>query len=633
VEADVSEATRTTVRSNDRVLEELPFADRQDFEDARRGFIATLSPMIIESTEGRPVWDMESFAFIAREAEAPSSVNPSLWRQSQLVGIHGLFEVVPGIYQVRGFDLSNVTFVEGDRGVVVIDPLISNETAAAALALYREHRGDRPVMGVIYTHSHVDHFGGVKGIVSQEEVDGGDVPIVAPEHFLEHAVSENVFAGVAMSRRAAYMYGALLPPGPQGQVGAGLGQTTSTGTVSLIAPTIDVTETGQELTLDGVRIVFQLTPGTEAPAEMNFLFPERSALCMAENATHNLHNVVTLRGALVRDAHVWSTYLGESIQLFGDRTDVVFASHHWPRWGRDRAIEFIAKQRDLYGYLHDQTLRLMNKGYVGSEIAEMMELPPALANEWSCRGYYGSVSHNVKAIYQRYMGWYDGNPAHLWQHPPEEAATRYVAFMGGRDAALERARASYAAGDYRWVAEVASHLVFADPEDREARALEADALEQLGYGAECGTWRNVFLMGALELREGNKGTPAASTSPEMVRALNFEQVLDALALQIDGPRAWDVEIVVNWRLTDTGERATLRLANGVLTHVLDAQDPAADVSLVMGRDQLAELAGGTLDLRAAAERGEVSIGGDVDRLQTLVSLLDPGDRNFSIVLP
>jgi len=629
----VSEATRTTVRSNERVREELPFADRQDFEDARRGFIATLSPMIIESTEGRPVWDMESFAFIAREAEAPSSVNPSLWRQSQLVGIHGLFEVVPGIYQVRGFDLSNVTFVEGDRGVVVIDPLISNETAAAALALYREHRGDRPVMGVIYTHSHVDHFGGVKGIVSQEEVDGGDVPIVAPEHFLEHAVSENVFAGVAMSRRAAYMYGALLPPGPQGQVGAGLGQTTSTGTVSLIAPTIDVTETGQELTLDGVRIVFQLTPGTEAPAEMNFLFPERSALCMAENATHNLHNVVTLRGALVRDAHVWSTYLGESIQLFGDRTDVVFASHHWPRWGRDRAIEFIAKQRDLYGYLHDQTLRLMNKGYVGSEIAEMMELPPALANEWSCRGYYGSVSHNVKAIYQRYMGWYDGNPAHLWQHPPEEAATRYVAFMGGRDAALERARASYAAGDYRWVAEVASHLVFADPEDREARALEADALEQLGYGAECGTWRNVFLMGALELREGNKGTPAASTSPEMVRALNFEQVLDALALQIDGPRAWDVEIVVNWRLTDTGERATLRLANGVLTHVLDAQDPAADVSLVMGRDQLAELAGGTLDLRAAAERGEVSIGGDVDRLQTLVSLLDPGDRNFSIVLP
>jgi len=629
----VSEATRTTVRSNERVREELPFADRQDFEDARRGFIATLSPMIIESTEGRPVWDMESFAFIAREAEAPSSVNPSLWRQSQLVGIHGLFEVVPGIYQVRGFDLSNVTFVEGDRGVVVIDPLISNETAAAALALYREHRGDRPVMGVIYTHSHVDHFGGVKGIVSQEEVDGGDVPIVAPEHFLEHAVSENVFAGVAMSRRAAYMYGALLPPGPQGQVGAGLGQTTSTGTVSLIAPTIDVTETGQELTLDGVRIVFQLTPGTEAPAEMNFLFPERSALCMAENATHNLHNVVTLRGALVRDAHVWSTYLGESIQLFGDRTDVVFASHHWPRWGRDRAIEFIAKQRDLYGYLHDQTLRLMNKGYVGSEIAEMMELPPALANEWSCRGYYGSVSHNVKAIYQRYMGWYDGNPAHLWQHPPEEAATRYVTFMGVRDAALDRARASYEAGDHRWVAEVASHLVFADPEDREARALEADALEQLGYGAECGTWRNVFLMGALELREGNKGTPAASTSPEMVRALNFEQVLDALALQIDGPRAWDVEIVVNWRLTDTGERATLRLANGVLTHVLDAQDPAADVSLVMGRDQLAELAGGTLDLRAAAERGEVSIGGDVDRLQTLVSLLDPGDRNFSIVLP
>lgn len=408
----------------------LPFSDRQDFEDARRGFIAALEPGVVRDGTGRVVWDIDSYGFLS--GAAPDTVNPSLWRQSQLGALQGLYEVVPGLYQVRGVDLSEITFIEGDAGVVVIDPLISVETAAAALALYREHRGNRPVTGVLYTHSHVDHFGGVRGVVDQADVDSGAVPIIAPVGFTGHAVSENVFAGTAMSRRAGYMYGASLERGPRGQVGAGLGLTTSTGTVTLIPPTVEITSTGQELTVDGVRMEFQLAPGSEAPAEMHIHLPHLRALCMAENATHVLHNILTIRGALVRDPHAWSRYISEAIELFGDRTDVVFASHHWPTWGQDRAIHFLELQRDLYAYLHDQTVRMMNLGMTGSEIAEAIQMPPALENAWHARGYYGSVSHNVKAVYQRYMGWYDGNPANLWKHPPTEAGRRYLDYMGGR---------------------------------------------------------------------------------------------------------------------------------------------------------------------------------------------------------
>ncbi len=393
------------------------------------------SPGSCAATDGRVIWDNDSYGFL--EGDCPPTANPSLWRQSRLNSIQGLFEVTPGIYQVRGLDLSNMTVVEGDTGIVVIDPLISMETAAAALALYREHRGDRPVKAVIYTHSHVDHFGGVKGIVSEDEVADGDVVILAPQGFLAHAVAENVYAGTAMTRRAVYMYGRRLERGPAGHIGCGLGQATSDGTVSLIAPTLDITHTGQVEVLDGVTIEFQLTPGTEAPAEMNFYFPASSALCMAENATHNLHNLVTLRGALVRDPHEWARYLTEAITLFSDRTEVTFASHHWPTWGQERGREFLTLQRDLYAYLHDQTLRRLNQGLTGPELAEEFELPDALEQAWHLRGYYGSVSHNVKAIYQRYLGWFDGNPAHLWAHPPVEAATRYVAAMGGADTVVD----------------------------------------------------------------------------------------------------------------------------------------------------------------------------------------------------
>ena len=623
-------ATDGTIACNHAVAMQLPFSDREDFDDARRGFLGTLSPALVRGTADRVVWDLESYAFL--DAECPGTANPSLWRQSQLNMIHGLFEVTDGIYQVRGLDLSNMTLVEGKRGVVVIDPLISSETAAAALALYREHRGDRPVTAVIYTHSHVDHFGGVKGVVDAGDVAAGRVPLLAPEGFMHHAVSENVYAGTAMSRRAVYMYGALLEKGAAGQIGAGLGQTNSTGTVTLIPPTLDIVRTGQEETVDGVRMVFQLTPDTEAPAEMNFFFPDHGAFCAAENATHNLHNVLTLRGAVVRDAHTWSSYLDEALEMFGDGTQVLFAQHHWPRWGRERVQVFLRKQRDLYGYLHDQTVRMMNQGLVGTEIAESIELPPALAQEWHCRGYYGSVSHNVKAIYQRYMGWFDGNPAHLWMHPPVEAAARYVEFMGGADAVLAKARDSFAAGDYRWVAEVVSHVVFADAENRDARELEADALEQLGYQSESGPWRNFYLMGARELRQGISGGTLSTASPDIAAALTVEQLWDAIAVRVNGPAAWDLELAINWEFTDTGERYVLTLEHGVLTH-RRGERADADTGVVLPREVLDAMLVGAVPPADAVASGRVAITGDAGKLAELFAVLDTPTPDFAIVTP
>ncbi len=616
--------------ANAAVRMRLPFANTEDFDDARRGRIGSLSDGMIRNTGGRVVWDADAYAFL--DGECPDSANPSLWRQAQLNVIHGLFEVTDGIYQVRGLDLSNMTIVEGDEGILVIDPLISVECAAAALALYREHRGDRPVTALLYTHSHVDHFGGARGVVTSEDVTSGRVPVFAPVGFLEHAVSENVYAGPAMTRRATYMYGALLPKGPAGQIGAGLGQTTSTGTVTLVPPTFDVTHTGQEVTVDGIRMVFQLTPGTEAPAEMNFLFPERRALCMAENATHNLHNVLTLRGALVRDPHVWSTYLDEAIAMFARQADVLFAQHHWPRWGEARIVDFLSKQRDLYGYIHDQALRLINKGYVASEIAEMLELPPELEQEWHCRGYYGSLNHNLKAVYQRYLGWFDGNPAHLWPHPPEAAAERYVALAGGADALLAHAREAFDRGDFRWVTEVVNHLVFAEPDNAAAKELQARALEQLAYGAENGTWRNFFLMGARELREGVGGT-ATSVPPDFVAGLTNEQLFDSLAIQLDGPRASGRQITLHWRFTDTDDEYGLTLTNGVLTHRRGAPAGAVDAIVGVERAAINEVVAGAATLEAVGGAGRLTIEGDQSKLGELLSLLDPPDPKFAIVTP
>lgn len=608
-------------------LSTLPFADTADFADADRGFIAALDPCVITAAGGRVVWDNDVYAFLG--GEAPASVHPSLWRQSALAAKQGLYEVVEGIYQVRGFDLSNITFVEGDTGVIVIDPLISTETAAAALALYRQHRGERPVTAVIYTHSHVDHFGGVLGVTSQADVDSGRVPVIAPVGFIDHAVAENVYAGTAMARRATYMYGTMLDVGPAGQVGCGLGQRTSTGEVAVIVPTLDIAVTGETHTVDGVEIEFQMAPGTEAPAEMHFYFPGFRALCMAENATHNLHNLLTLRGALVRDPHGWAGYLTEAIDTFSDRADVVFASHHWPTWGRERIVSFLSLQRDLYAYLHDQTLRLLNQGHTGSEIAEDFALPPALENAWHAHGYYGSVSHNVKAVYQRYMGWFDGNPGRLWQHPPQALGPRYVEAIGGPDRVVELAREAFDAGDFRWAATLLDHVMFTDEQHDAARQLYADTLEQLGYGAENATWRNFFLSGATELREGNFGTPTQTASPSLMSQLTPEQMFDVLAISVNGPRAWDLDITTDVTFLDTGDNYRLTLRNGVLVYRKVAADPSSAQATIRLANKLRLLAFAAGDTDSPG----VEITGDAGALPSLLAVLDRPDPAFDIVTP
>ncbi|EJT50875.1 hypothetical protein A1Q1_07937 [Trichosporon asahii var. asahii CBS 2479] len=608
-------ATDIIVKQQEEAKRSLPFADTQDFADATRNLIAPLKPV-----DAR-VWDVNWYDFL--NGDAPDTANPSLWRQCQLANIGGLFQVAEGIYQVRGLDISNTTFIEGDEGVIVIDPLKSRETGAAALQLYRDHRGPRQIKAVIYTHPHVDHFGGVKGMVTQEDVDAG-LPIIAPVGFLEHAVSENVFAGTAMGRRAAYMYGAI-PRGPQGQIGCGLGQAVSRGEVTLIAPTDSIETTGETRTIDGVTMEFQMAPDTEAPCELLIYFPRQRALCAAEDATHTFHNLGTLRGALVRDAHGWAKYLTEAIDLFANRTDVVFASHHWPTWGAANVRRFLSVQRDLYAYVHDQTLRMLNQGYTGPEIAEKMRLPPALET-WSTRGYYGSLSHNVKAIYQRYMGWFDGNPAHLWEHTPEERSKRYVDLIGV-DKAVAAGEAAFKEGDYRWAAEILNHVVFADPSNP-ARELLADTYEQLGYGAENATWRNFYLSGAAELRSGKFGA-ATAASPDVISQLTPEMLFDALAIQINGPAAWDVQFSMDV-VTDTTYRVWL--SNGALLYTKAPQTNDADVRITATNRSLTALAIYGLDPEQLEKAGIV-LEGDIGALRRLRALLDPGDRNFNIVTP
>ncbi|MFW0793562.1 alkyl sulfatase dimerization domain-containing protein [Gordonia sp. CPCC 205515] len=626
------DASQAIVKSNDDAVSALPFSDERDLAATDKGFIAALESPVVTNAGGDPVWNCAEFDFLTDNC--PPTANPSLWRQSGLVAKHGLYEVTDRIYQVRGLDLSNMTIIEGDTGVIVIDPLISQETAAAGLELYRKHRGDKPVVSVIYTHSHIDHFGGVKGVTTQDQVDAGKCSIIAPAGMVEHAVAENVYAGTAMGRRAAFMYGAALPSGPQGSIGAGLGQTTSTGTATLINPTITISETGHTETVDGVEIVFQMTPGTEAPAEMNFHFPQLRALCMAENATHTLHNLLTLRGALVRDPHVWSKYLTEAITLFAAKSDVLFASHHWPTWGTDELTEFLAQQRDLYGYLHDQTLRALNQGKTGLEIAEDIQLPPALENVWHTHGYYGSVSHNVKAIYQRYMGWFDGVPAHLWEHPPVESAKRHVDFMGGADAVLEKARKTFDEGDFRWTATVVNYVVFADPSNAEAKELLANTYEQLGYGCENGTWRNFYLMGAYELRNGPVGTPTNTAAPDIVAALSVDQLFDAVSLRVDGPASWDAHITLDWKITDEDRHHRTELRNGVLIH-FDVPDgaAAADATFTLTKPVLMGILLAGLDVPQAISDGSISADGDVGKFGELAGHLDNPDPDFAIVTP
>jgi len=632
--AEPNDATQATQEANAAVLETLPFANQGDWEDARRGFMAKLPEAAITTDDGQPVWDLGKYAFLDDAEKAPSTANPSLWRQERLNNLAGLFRVTDRIYQVRGLDLSNVSFVVGETGYIVIDPLISAETARAAFSLVREQVGDRPIVAVIYSHCHVDHFGGVKGLITDEQVQSGKVQIIAPAGFMDHAVAEYVDAGNVMSRRASYMFGNLLPNGPRGQIGTGLGKTTSTGEVSLIAPTVHIEKTGHEMTVDGVRIVFQVTPGTEAPAEMNFYFPQMKALCMAENTTHTLHNLYTLRGAQVRDARAWARYIHEAIDLFGDEAEVVFAGHHWPCWGQERAVEYMKKQRDLYKYIHDQTLRLANHGHTMDEIAEMIELPESLRTEFYNRGYYGSVNHNVKAVYQRYLGWFDGNPAHLHPLPPTESSRKYVEYMGGAEAVLARARDSYAAGEYRWVAEVVNHVVFAEPENQAARDLQADALEQMGYQAESGPWRNFYLSGAKELRDGiEKVAVPSPASRDMVKALTLDMIFDFMAVRLNGPKAAGRKLTLNFQFTDTGQEYVLMLDRSVLNHTADRQAEDADATIIMTRETLNDVGAKKTTVLEATLRGDIKMTGRLTAFIEFYALLDNFDFWFPIVTP
>jgi alkyl sulfatase BDS1-like metallo-beta-lactamase superfamily hydrolase len=627
-------ATEATKLANKAIQNYLNFNDKQDFEDVARGFIDKPATLTIKNAAGSVVWDLESYKkYIGLDKASPDTVNPSLWRNAQLNMQYGLFKVAERVYQVRGYDLSNVTFIQGDTGWIVGDPLISAEAAKAAFDLVKKNLGDRPVVAVIYSHSHVDHYGGVRGIVDEADVQAGKIKVIAPEGFTEEAVSENVIAGNAMGRRAIYMYGALLPRNEQGGVSGGLGQTTSTGTTTLIQPTDYIQKTNSEMTIDGVRMVFQLTPGTEAPSEMNVFFPQFKTMWMAENASHTLHNVLTLRGAKVRDPLIWAHFLDETINLYGPDIDAEFGSHHWPMWDNKRILTYLAKQRDLYKYIHDQSVRLMNEGYTGIEISNMVKLPSELDKEWYSRGYYGTVKHDTRAVYQRYMGFYDGNPSTLDQLPPADAAKKYVEYMGGADAIMERAKKDFDAGQYRWVAEVLKQVVFADPENKLAKDLLADSYEQMGYQAESGPWRSIYLQGAYELRNGVPSSGGTVTaSPDTIKAMSPEMLFNYLAVRLNGEKAVGKKLVLNIGFTDLRESYALTVENGVLNYE-PAFAPNADATLTLTKAMLDSIQLKETTLDKAVSSGDVKMEGSKEALSNFLSLLDTFPFWFNIVTP
>jgi alkyl sulfatase BDS1-like metallo-beta-lactamase superfamily hydrolase len=627
------DASASVVNQHAATRAALPFSDTSDFDDASRGFLGTLENARIASEQGRVVWSLEPYGFLSG-VEAPPTVDPSLWRQSRLNMNHGLFEVVPGVYQVRGLDIANMTLVEGDSGVIVVDTLTSIEGAQAAMELYFEHRGRRPVAAVIFTHTHTDHWGGARGVIDDEMLASGRVPIIAPDLFMEHAVSENIIAGPAMLRRAQYQFGPFLKKGPRGQVDCGLGKSMAAGSVALLRPTDLIKATGDKRTIDGLEFEFQMAPNSEAPAEMHFFIPRYKMLNLAENCTHNFHNLLPFRGADVRDALAWSKYLGEALQMWGGKAEAMCGQHHWPVWGKERVDTMIRQQRDLYKFAHDQTLRLLNHGFTATEIAETIRLPKSLDGAWHARGYYGHIRHNVKAIYQKYLGWYDANPANLDPLPPVEAGKKFVEYMGGADAILARARKDLDKGEFRFVAQALSHLVFAEPDNAAARALLADTFEQLGYLAESATWRNAYLFGAQELRLGMPKAPPRPPMPrETLAALRTEQLWDVLGVRLNGPKAEGKHIVLNWIFTDTHESYVLTLENSALTYVAGSQSPKADAGFTLPRALLDAVIAKQTSFPEAMAAGKIKFSGNPMKLAEMMALMDEFPRMFEIVEP
>lgn len=633
-------ATTATEQANAAVLDSLPFQNTRDFENARRGFIATLDESRTPNARGGIAYDTAWYEFL--EGEAPPTVNPSLWRQSTLNAINGLFEVTEGIYQVRGIDLANVSFIRGETGWIVVDPLMSTETAEAAIDLLRRHVEDAPVSAIIFTHSHIDHFGGGRAVADPRRIASGDQHLIAPEGFFIESVNENLMAGNTMSRRAMYMYGNLLPRSPVGTVGSGLGTTTSSGNHTIIEPTIDIssdTTQGAEptvLDVDGVEMWFHNTPGAEAPAELMFWIPKYKALMQAEEINHTLHNLYTLRGAVVRNGLLWSRYIHDTINRYGDEVEISFGSHHWPTWGNEEIVAFWNGQRDIYRYIHDEVLRLANHGKTMLEVAEEIRLPDSLATQFANRGYYGSVSHNAKSQYQLYFGWFSGNPSELWELPPEGEAAKFVEYAGGSAAVIERARKDFDAGNYRWVATALNHVVFAEPDNREAAHLLADTLEQLGFQAESGPWRNFYLTGAKELRDGVQPSesPIKTSSPDFIRALALRTYLDYLAVRLNGPKAAEAgAMTINLVLPDIDEEVGIVVGNGVMNYTIGRLTDGADTTVTMDRAVLDDINLRVRTMDEARTSGEVQVEGDEGKFGEFLNLLDTFELYFNIVTP
>jgi len=626
-------AEPATAKANAALLQTLPFDDRQDFDDAMRGFVGTLPDAQIAGTGPRPVWSMKPYDFEKQEA-APDTVNPSLWRQAQLNAIHGLFKVTDRVYQIRGFDISNMTIIEGDTSLIIIDTLTAAEAAKAGLELYYQYRPRKPIGTVIYSHNHADHFGGVKGLISEDDVASGKVQLLSPPGFMEAVMSESIIAGTPMSRRSFFQFGVLLPPGPRGHVDGGLGKGIARGALTLIAPNATIDKPLETRTIDGIDIVFRQAPGSEAPTEMLMYFPQFRMLDVAEDVTHTLHNLYAIRGAEVRDASLWSHYISDALETFGDKTDVLVAQHHWPVSGQARVAALLKKQRDLYKFINDQSLRLASKGFTGDEIAENLRLPQSLQQEWSARGYYGTLRHNAKAVYQKYLGWYDANPADLDPLPQVESARKTIDYMGGADAVIARGRADFAKGEYRWVASAMKQVVFAEPSNRAARELGADALEQLGYQAESATWRNAYLQGASELRNGMPNIPGFSTAnPDTLKAISNEQVFDLLGVRLNAQKAEGKRFVINWNFTDSKQQLAMTLEDSALTYVAGKQAADADATISLPRSTLDAVMLQKTTFADAARSGLATIAGNAARLDEFTSMLDTFKVMFEVVEP
>lgn len=625
------EATSYTKQANEKVKQSLPFKNTKDFENAQKGLLGPIPGGKIDGLKGFPPYETSNYSFL--KGDAPDTVNPSLWRHALLTNYSGVFKVADRIYQARTFDIANMTIIESDNGLIIIDTTSFAELSKAALDAFRLYtKNNKPIKAVIVTHSHIDHYGGLKGIISQKDLDNG-VLLLAPEGFLDESISENAYAGNAMSRRLSYFAGNMLTKDPKGYVDTGLGKTTTIGTTTLMTPNKIIKQNGEKIKIDGVEIEFMLVPGTEAPAEMIFYFPQFKALCAAEDLTPTLHNLYSLRGAKTRDSSKWWKAIDMMIERYGADVEVIFASHMWPHWGNKDVNAFMKNQRAGYKYIHDQGLRMTNMGYTPNEIAESIQMPPAVDQDFSMRGYYGSVNHDVKSVFNFYIGQYTGNPADLYPLPEVEAAKRYVEYMGGADNVIKKAQASYNKGDYRWVAEVMKHVVFADPNNQKAKNLQADALEQLGYQAESSTWRNNFLVGALELREGKKTFAFSSASPDMVKSMTNEMLLDFIGIRLNGPKAFNKVIKLNLVENDTKESYGITLEDAVVLYSKGKNKDKVDATITLTKDDFSQLALGAVTVDKLVKDGKLKIDGNKQKVEELFSMLDVFTPDYNIVTP